>query len=51
LKRLGLDLFPSIKRRQGKPVIISSDTNSTFKEVLTVLKKASEAYTVFEKSV
>lgn len=51
LKRLGLDLFPSIKRRRGKPVIIFSDTKSTSKEILTVLKKASEAYTVFEKSV
>ncbi|MGK7946160.1 MAG: RNA-guided endonuclease TnpB family protein, partial [Microcystaceae cyanobacterium] len=46
LKRLGLDLFPSIKRRRGKPVIISSDTNSTSKEVLTVLRKASEAHVV-----
>ncbi len=46
LKRLGLDLFPSIKRRRGKPVIISSDTNSTSKKVLTVLRKASEAHVV-----
>jgi putative transposase len=51
LKRLGLDLFPSIKRRRGKPVIVQSTTNSTSKEVLSVLKKASEAYTVFFESV
>lgn len=46
LKRLGLDVFPSIKRRRGNPVVISSTTNSTSKEVLTVLFKASEARAV-----
>lgn len=43
LKRLGLDVFPSIKRRKGNPVVISSTTNSTLKEVLTALFRASEA--------
>jgi putative transposase len=43
LKRVGLDVFPTIKRRKGNPVIVSSTTNSTLKEVLTVLFKASEA--------
>ncbi len=43
LKRLGLDVFPSIKRRRGNPVVVSSTTNSTVREVLTVLFKASEA--------
>lgn len=36
VKRLGLDLFPSIKRRKGNPVVINSTTNSTLKEVLLV---------------
>jgi len=46
LKRLGLDVFPSIKRRRGNPVVVFSTTNITAKEVLTVLFKASEAYAV-----
>ncbi len=38
-KRLGLGLFPSIKRRKGKkPVVVASTTNSTLKEVLLVHK-------------
>jgi len=43
LKRVGLDVFPTIKRRRGNPVVVSSTTNSTVKEVLTVLFQASEA--------
>ena len=35
IKRVGLDLFPTIKRRQGKAVIINSCTNLTSKEVLS----------------
>jgi putative transposase len=46
LKRLGLDVFPSIKRRRGNPVVLSSTTNITAQEVLTVLFKASEAHAV-----
>jgi putative transposase len=46
LKRVGLDVFPTIKRRRGNPVVVSSTTNSTSKEVLTVLFKASEAHAV-----
>lgn len=38
LKRLGLDVFPSIKRRRGNPVVVESMTNSTSKEVLTALR-------------
>ncbi|MGL5876099.1 MAG: RNA-guided endonuclease InsQ/TnpB family protein [Xenococcaceae cyanobacterium] len=38
VKRVGLDLFPTIKRRKGKTVIGSSVTNSTLKEVLTALR-------------
>ena len=37
IKRVGLDLFPTIKRRKGNPVVIQSTTNSTSKEVLSVL--------------
>jgi putative transposase len=46
LKRVGLDVFPTLKRRKGNPVIVSSTTNTTLKEVLTVLFKASEAHAV-----
>jgi len=38
IKRVGLGLFPTIKRRKGNPVVINSTTNSTLKEVLPVLK-------------
>ena len=38
IKRLGLDVFPSIKRRKGNPVVIQSTTNSTLEEVLLVHK-------------
>jgi putative transposase len=37
LKRVGLELFPTIKRRRGNPVVDDSTTNSTSKEVLGVL--------------
>lgn len=43
LKRVGLDVFPTIKRRRGNSVVVSSTTNSTTKEVLTAFIKASEA--------
>ncbi len=36
IKRVGLGLFPTIKRRKGNPVVIDSATNSTLKEVLLV---------------
>lgn len=42
LKRVGLDVFPTIKRRKGNPVVVTSATNSTLKEVLTALFRASE---------
>ena len=38
IKRVGLGLFPTIKRRKGNPVVIKSTTNSTSKEVLLVHK-------------
>ena len=44
LKRVGLELFPTINRRSGK--IVKTQTNSTTKEVLAVLKGIPEAYTV-----
>ncbi|KAB8314619.1 transposase [Tolypothrix campylonemoides VB511288] len=39
IKRVGLGLFPTIKRRKGNPVVDGSTTNSTSKEVLVVLKR------------
>ncbi len=38
IKRVGLGLFPTLKRRKGKVVICNSVTNSTLKEVLTTLR-------------
>ena len=37
LKRLGLDIFPSIKRRSGKIDIVGSMSDSTTKEILNTL--------------
>jgi putative transposase len=37
IKRVGLGLFPTIKRRKGNPVVIASTTSSTSKEVLSAL--------------
>ncbi|MGK7893426.1 MAG: RNA-guided endonuclease InsQ/TnpB family protein [Xenococcus sp. (in: cyanobacteria)] len=34
IKRVGLDLFPTLKSRRGNRVVINSATNSTLKEVL-----------------
>jgi putative transposase len=38
IKRLGLDVFPSIKCRQGSTVIVDSITDTTSKEVLRILR-------------
>lgn len=43
LKRVGLGLFPTIKRCKGKPVVMKSTTDSTSKVILTAFK-ASEAH-------
>lgn len=62
VKRVGLGLFPTIKSRRGKVVIITTATASTSKEVLEVLRKLNtvskssidrtpEAYTVCGASV
>lgn len=47
IKRVGLGLFPTIKRRKGNPVVSDSTTNSTSKDVLAALRDVPEAYTVF----
>jgi putative transposase len=47
LKRVGLGLFPTIKRRRGNPVVGGSTTNSTSKEVLAVLKRQKPTLTVY----
>jgi putative transposase len=41
LKRLGLDIFPSIKRRSGNLIIVGTMDNSTTKEILNTLHRAS----------
>ncbi|MGB5631840.1 MAG: transposase [Waterburya sp.] len=38
VKRVGLDLFPTIKRCKGNRVVVASTTNSTLKLVLPVLQ-------------
>ncbi len=38
VKRVGLDLFPTIKRCKGNQVVVASTTNSTSKLVLTALR-------------
>lgn len=50
LKRLGLDIFPSIKRRSGKPVLVGTMDKSTTKEILHILQKTEDAYAVSERS-
>jgi putative transposase len=50
LKRLGLDIFPRIKRRSGKPFVVGTMDNSTTKEILHILQKTEDAYAVSERS-
>ena len=38
IKRVGLDVFPTIKRRRGNRVVVASTTNSTLKQVLSILR-------------
>jgi putative transposase len=38
VKRVGLDMFPTIKRRKGGIVIVASITNDTSKEAIQVLR-------------
>lgn len=38
--RVGLDMFPTIKRRKGAAVIVGSITDGTSKEVLRILRSA-----------
>lgn len=40
LKRVGLDVFPTIKRRKGSITIVRSITDDTSKEVLRILRSA-----------
>lgn len=46
LKRLGLGIMPSIKRRSGKIVVVGTMAESTAKEILNILNRTSEAYTI-----
>ncbi len=51
IKRVGLDLYPTIKRCKGNRVVTSSTTNSTLKEVLTILRGFQKPTPVREASV
>ena len=42
LKRLGLDIFPSIKRRSGNLSVVGSIDDSTMKEILYTLNRAAK---------
>ena len=46
IKRVGLDVFPTLKRRKGKQEVVASTTNSTLKEVLVVLERCQKPITV-----
>ncbi len=50
LKRLGLELFPSIKRRSGNISVAGTMDNSTTKEILHILRKTEDAYAVSKRS-
>ncbi len=41
LKRLGLGIFPSIKRRSGKIIIVGTMPESTTKEILYILNRTA----------
>ena len=51
LKRLGLDIFPSIKRRSEKPIIVGTMRNRITKEILTILNRTKDSYTISERLV
>ncbi|NES83525.1 MAG: transposase [Moorea sp. SIO2B7] len=40
IKRVGLDVFPTIKRRKGSIVVVASGADDTSKEVLRILRSA-----------
>jgi putative transposase len=42
LKRLGLDIFPSIKRRSGNLSVVGTMDDSTAKEILHTLRRAAK---------
>lgn len=46
IKRVGLDVFPTIKRRKGKLVVLSRITDSTLKEILDNQKPTPTCGTV-----
>jgi len=45
LKRLGLDIFPSIKRRSGNLFVVGNMDKSTAKEILYTLHRAIKKHT------
>jgi putative transposase len=45
LKRLGLDIFPSIKRRSGNLSVVGTMDNSTTEEILYTLNRAAKMST------
>ncbi len=42
LKRLGLDIFPRIKRRSGNLSVVGTMDDSTMKEILYTLNRAAK---------
>ena len=47
LKRLGLDIFPSIKRRSGNLSVVGTMVDSTTKEILHTLHRAAKTPTPY----
>lgn len=42
IKRLGLDIFPSVKRRSGNLSVVGTMDNSTTQEILYTLNRAAK---------
>jgi len=47
LKRLGLDIFPSIKSRSGNLSVVGTMDDSTIKEILHTLHRAAKKPTSY----
>ena len=51
LKRVGLDMFPTIKRRKGGVVVVGSITDDTSKEVLRIQRKCLRSLHIQRREV
>lgn len=49
LKRIGLGVFPSIKRRSGKLVVSGDMDNSTTKQIVSILRDGTDTRSLLQK--